>query len=121
MDLSTKVQQEGQASPNLFLEVNEIYAKLYDAHVAINNDIDTAGLLDYRDVYILHEEVLKGDATTVVLSVPFPSDEFSLSATLVHEDNTTETLLIVQVGGQSPQDFFISLANMPTGMAPLKV
>jgi hypothetical protein len=119
--LLTEVKSEG-AKLDLFLRVNDIYSKLLDAHVTINNNISTAEMLDVR-AYMATGEVLTGKATDVELYVAYPTDdgEFMLMADITDEDNRTETKQIQTIDGMEPMDFFTEKSSTPPFYSAYKV
>jgi hypothetical protein len=119
--LLTEVKSEG-AKLDLFLRVNDIYSKLLDAHVTINNNISTAEMLDVR-AYMATGEVLTGKATDVELYVAYPTDdgEFMLMADITDEDNRTETKQIQTIDGMEPMDFFTEKSSTPPFYSASKV
>ena len=119
--LLTEVKSEG-AKLDLFLRVNDIYSKLLDAHVTINNNMSTAEMLDVR-AYMATGEVLTGKATDVELYVAYPTDdgEFMLMADITDEDNRTETKQIQTIDGMEPMDFFTEKSSTPPFYSAYKV
>ena len=113
--LVAEVKSEG-AKLDLFLRVNDIYSKLLDAHVIINQDIYTAEMLDNNVVNLVPSDKAR-------LHVAYPTDdgEFMLMADITDENNRTETKQIQTIDGMEPMDFFIETSSTSPFNSPYKV
>lgn len=112
--LVAEVKSEG-AKLDLFLRVNDIYSKLLDAHVIINQDIYTAEMLDNNVVNLVPSDKAR-------LHVAYPTDdgEFMLMADITDENNRTETKQIQTIDGMEPMDFFIETSSTSPFNSPYK-
>ena len=113
--LVAEVKSEG-AKLDLFLRVNDIYSKLLDAHVIINQDIYTAEMLDNNVVNLVPSDKAR-------LHVAYPTDdgEFMLMADITDENNRTETKQIQTIDGMEPMDFLIETSSTSPFNSPYKV
>jgi hypothetical protein len=113
--LVAEVKSEG-AKLDLFLRVNEIYSKLLDAHVIINQDIYTAEMLENNVVNLVPSDKAR-------LHVAYPTDdgEFMLMADIADKNNQAETKQIQTIDGMEPMDFFTETSSTSPFNSPYKV
>ena len=120
--LMEAVQMNGTATLDVFLKVNEIYAKLFDRHVSMHEGLQSGGMLDDQTVLLYPSEYF-GTASSVQWKVAFPTqdDEFVLLAEITDVNETSETKRVVQVDGKDTLTFLSDLALMPMGVNAFKV
>ena len=123
--LIAEVKEKG-ATLNLFLQVQDIYSKLQDAHVHINQGINTAGMFGgpyANKAGIATSEKLSGEAESVIFYVvyPTPNEEFILMANITDTNNVSETKQIISIDDMEPLDFFEKTSSKAPFYSPFKV
>lgn len=123
--LIAEVKEKG-ATLNLFLQVQDIYSKLQDAHVHINEHINTAGMFGgpyANKAGIATSEKLSGEADSVIFYVvyPTPNEEFILMANITDTNNVSETKQIISIDDMEPLEFFVKTSSKAPFFSPFKV
>ena len=121
--LLASVKEEG-ATWNLFQEVQDIYSKLLDGHMEINEGITSKDINSNGQVaFLAPMEKLSGEADSVEFSVAYPTedDEFILMANIARTNGVNETKQIAMIGDMEPLDFFVEISSLTPFFSPFKV
>jgi len=122
-DLLEEVESEKRATVDIFLQMNAIGAKLFDAHLDINEGISKRGIIDRSTLRMYSAKVLDGTARSTKLSLTFPTRSieeeksgFILTEETIVSTGETKKRIIQQIDGKDPLDFFTEIASHPLGL-----
>jgi len=128
-ELVQEIKSKNRASLDMFLQMNALAARLFDAHFNMNSDISTGGMLSNQTIVFFSGEVLDGNAKSTSLRTVFPTDDdFVLVAdiTTTHIGSSSASEVVVtskqiqKIDGKDPLDFFIEIASKPLGVGVYK-
>jgi hypothetical protein len=114
--LIEKVKTDG-AYLNLFFDVNEIYGRLRDRHVSVNQGTSVVFVLQNTIIYFSSEEVITGLAKNAKYRVISDSPgEFKLAVDLYDgTGGVYSTKNVKSLDGKDPLSFFTEMAMDPLG------